>query len=91
MGAGKASSPPHTLASALSPPGHACFIPLPVDQVFASPRSHHGAWCGLGAAVVPGSLNACQALSAGAAAAAQPALGVLVSGRRAERPLQLSL
>lgn len=54
MGAGKASSPPHTLASALSPPGHACFIPLPVDRVSAGPHSHHGPWWGLGAAVGPG-------------------------------------
>ena len=53
MGAGKSSSQPHTLASALSSPGHACFIPLP-DRVFARPHCHHGARCGLGAAVVPG-------------------------------------
>lgn len=49
MGAGKSSSQPHTLASALSSPRHACFIPLPVDQVFARPRCHHGARSGLGA------------------------------------------
>ena len=48
-------------------------------------RFLHNQWC------FSSSLNACPVLSAGAAAAAQPALGVLVSGRRAERLSQLSL